>query len=59
MMNIIEITGENWEQYKVEMLNLENKVKNDMIKQGIDNLKQDFSERILYYGRKLFTICKA
>lgn len=37
-MTIIEITKDNWLEYKPKMLNLENEVKNDMIEKGIGDL---------------------
>lgn len=37
-MNIVEITTNNWGHYKDKMLSLENKVKQDMVKQGIGDL---------------------
>lgn len=37
-MNIIEITEENWKRYRNKLLILEDKVKKDMISQGIGDL---------------------
>lgn len=48
-MNIIEITKNNWLHYKNQMLNLENKVKNDMVKQGIGDLFFTTGEDIKEY----------
>ena len=49
-MKIIEVTKENWNKYKIQMLNLENKVKNDMIKQGIGDLFFTTGEDIEEYA---------
>ena len=49
-MKIIEVTKENWGKYKNQMLNLENKVKNDMIKQGIGDLFFTTGEDIEEYA---------
>ena len=49
-MKIIEVTKENWDKYKNQMLNLENKVKNDMIKQGIGDLFFTTGEDIEEYA---------
>ena len=48
-MKIIEISKNNWDEYKVKMLNLESKVKNDMISQGIGDLFFTTGEEIKDY----------
>ena len=50
MMKIIEITKENWDYYRTKILDLENKVKNDMIKQGIGDLFFTTGEEIKDYA---------
>ena len=49
-MNLVEVTEKNWEHYKTQMLNLETKVKNDMIKQGIGDLFFTTGEEIKDYA---------
>lgn len=48
-MEIIEITSENYEQYKNKLLSLEKKVKADMVKQGIGDLFFTTGEDIIDY----------
>ena len=49
-MNIIEVNKDNWEHYKNQMLNLENKVKNNMVEQGIGDLFFTTGEDIIEYA---------
>lgn len=49
-MKIIEITQENWNNYKNQLFALENKVKNDMIFQGIGDLFFTTGEDIKEYA---------
>lgn len=49
-MNIVEVTESNWEHYRMQMLNLETKVKNDMIRQGIGDLFFTTGEEIKDYA---------
>lgn len=49
-MNIVEVTKDNWEHYRPQMLNLEDKVKGDMVKQGIGDLFFTTGEDIKDYA---------
>ena len=49
-MNLVEVTEKNWEQYKAQMLNLETKVKNNMIKQGVGDMFFTTGEEIGDYA---------
>lgn len=48
-MKILEINKNNWEEYKFQMLNLENKVKKDMVYSGIGDLFFTTGEEIKDY----------
>ena len=48
-MQILEINKKNWNEYKMQMLNLESKVKNDMVNNGIGDLFFTTGEEIKDY----------
>ena len=48
-MQILEINKKNWNEYKRQMLNLESKVKNDMVNNGIGDLFFTTGEEIKDY----------